>query len=469
MSKKIAVFSAILIVFGGIAVPGGPVVNGLVTDMTYSMVDEGLLGIQDQAGPMVDQMVLDTFTAILFSAAFKGMVMEFAGFPITANDVKWGDFFEDPSAKFEVYVDILGLARVDVFYILGVANYLGEGWLDMNELVYREVTDLVLSDTATGSGVSQFLSEYDACTTAAQKEAMARLYGESTFDRNNPSFDWESSWEDITKIVTYIRDYIQGVEVQKLIDGSPLRLTFFFGYIGWIEDLVFTALEMDTAYIVAILMPDLEGLENPQEIGAYMLWDQWANGTMLPEGFGLPTKAGTYYGFEVGCPTPTNITRAQVDNLWDESSDISLVNSEGIKKWVSYPEKGSPIYNELKNGHGLTDAQMSLFFPWLDNFQHNLMPYLAQEVMSLPVDSITLAGMLEVGMMGLGALFILLGTTGLISNRVVKHNAKKPPKIKSKYPAYQHVPKKPMVPLPKTEYKRVWNKENRINNKGTHR
>ncbi len=108
---------------------------------------------------------------------------------------------------------------------------------------------------------------------------------------------------------------------------------------------------------------------------------------------------------------------------------------------------------------------MSLLFPWLENFQLNLMPYLAQEVMDLPTDTITLGAMLEVGMMGIGGLLLALSATGLVSNRVVKHNAKKPPVIKSPMDKYQKygyksMPKaysvKQYIPA-EEEYKRVWN------------
>jgi len=471
MSKKIAFFSCILLSFGAIAIPGGPIIGDLITDMTYSMVDDGLLGIQDEAGPMIDQMVLDAFTAILLGAAFDGMEMEFSGFPVTADAVPLRDFFRNPSSNFEVYVKIgignlLG-AQVDVFKLKGVANYLDNGSLNTNPQVYVNFASKVKEDVDTGSGVSDFLEMYDGCTNDAKKETMARLYANK---ENSNNFEWEPIWDDLTDIVIYVREYIQGYYIQWLIDGTELSLSFFFAGVSIpttteLRDALFSIIDIPTkVYIVELLKPELAGLKNPHEIGVFMLWQQWANGTLLPEGFGLPLIGGTFYGFEVGVPNPSNMTEEVVLNLWNEESEVSLVNSVGIDKWISYPEKGSELYNELMIGNNLTEAQMDGIFPWLVNFQHNVMPYLAQHQMSLPVDTITLAGMLEIGMITIGILFIVLGTTGLISNRVVKHNAKKPPKMKPPKPkkmpmTYPQVDTRKKYIEPKTVSKRVWNEQ----------
>ena len=57
MSKKITTLSIILLVFGGIMIPGGPMINNIIQDMTYGSIDEGLLGIKEQGIPLVKESV----------------------------------------------------------------------------------------------------------------------------------------------------------------------------------------------------------------------------------------------------------------------------------------------------------------------------------------------------------------------------------------------------------------------------
>ena len=57
MSKKIAVASILVLIFGGIAIPGGLLLNDFITDLTYSSVDEGLLGIKEQGIPIIKDSV----------------------------------------------------------------------------------------------------------------------------------------------------------------------------------------------------------------------------------------------------------------------------------------------------------------------------------------------------------------------------------------------------------------------------
>ncbi|MFX1275811.1 MAG: hypothetical protein ACFFBP_04305, partial [Promethearchaeota archaeon] len=60
MSKKVAFASVLCLILGGISLPGGMVVNNLITDMTYNSIDQGLLGIKDQAIPLIEPMVKET-------------------------------------------------------------------------------------------------------------------------------------------------------------------------------------------------------------------------------------------------------------------------------------------------------------------------------------------------------------------------------------------------------------------------
>ncbi|TXT62923.1 MAG: hypothetical protein BAJALOKI3v1_470015 [Promethearchaeota archaeon] len=57
MSKKVAVASIMCLVLGGVALPGGILLDNLITDLTYSSVDEGLLGIKEEGVPLVEPMI----------------------------------------------------------------------------------------------------------------------------------------------------------------------------------------------------------------------------------------------------------------------------------------------------------------------------------------------------------------------------------------------------------------------------
>ncbi|MBD3215488.1 MAG: hypothetical protein GF311_22955 [Candidatus Lokiarchaeota archaeon] len=57
MSKKVAVASIMCLVLGGISLPGSMLLDNLITDLTYSSVDEGLLGIKEEGVPLVEPMI----------------------------------------------------------------------------------------------------------------------------------------------------------------------------------------------------------------------------------------------------------------------------------------------------------------------------------------------------------------------------------------------------------------------------
>ena len=64
MSKKIAVLSVVMLVLGGVAIPGGFFVNNIIDSMVTDRVDDGLLGIQEQFIPTAEDMILEMGPAI---------------------------------------------------------------------------------------------------------------------------------------------------------------------------------------------------------------------------------------------------------------------------------------------------------------------------------------------------------------------------------------------------------------------
>ncbi len=182
-------------------------------------------------------------------------------------------------------------------------------------------------------------------------------------------------------------------------------------------------------YLVPLLIESPVGYNMPlSQFCMELLYSQWANGTILGAvlfpypGFPLPLKGGIVYGFEVGVPTATNMTVESAYCLWDTSSEYSLVTPEGIAMWTKAVGGDTTVYSTLKAENHLTDHAMGLLLVWLPKFQHNVMPYLAQESMDLPADSVTLANDLLYGGMAIGAAIMLFGVL-VIARRAKKRKA----------------------------------------------
>jgi len=166
-----------------------------------------------------------------------------------------------------------------------------------------------------------------------------------------------------------------------------------------------------------------------------ILLESWADGTVLgeklyPRGFPLPLGSVTVYGLEVGYQgpdedvIPSNITYETALKLWDPENPYSLTNPSGLEKWFAAVEGDADSYFAVKNAHDLSIEQMYMLLKWIPNFQHNLMPYLAQYQYSLPADSITLGNILNVTLIGMGGLCVGLSALG-ISGKIKLKNRKK--------------------------------------------
>ena len=164
MSKKIAFASIVCLVFGGVSIPGGMMINDLVSDMTYSMVPDGLLGIQDQAGPEVTQMVLHTFCAFQLDTIIQGFEMEFGGYDIVEDAASPTTLFNDINYVFAVDLTVFVVANVFIFAIQGMAKYLNKAGTFSGESAIRLLwgyEDLdaeneypgLITDTDSGEGV----------------------------------------------------------------------------------------------------------------------------------------------------------------------------------------------------------------------------------------------------------------------------------------------------------------------------
>ena len=176
------------------------------------------------------------------------------------------------------------------------------------------------------------------------------------------------------------------------------------------------------------------------DIAFQILLEQWAYGSIRGEtlyygGFPLPLGTNTVYGLELGfqgAGRPVIPAEMPVDTaiaLWDTSSEFSLTSKAGITKWFAAVDGNLETYSTLQSEFGLSDFDMYLLMQWIPNFQENVMPALAQFQYSLPADSISLANIVEVAFIGLGAGCIGLGAIGtggyIVSRKTDTYKPKK--------------------------------------------
>ncbi len=116
-----------------------------------------------------------------------------------------------------------------------------------------------------------------------------------------------------------------------------------------------------------------------------LFFEQWANGTVLPDG--LPLDSGLT-GFEVGLPSPSNISLMITTALFDDANSSAFVNAIGLDKWVKAEGNySSDEYSELKTTFSLSESQLNLTLTWLfTTFKENVVPVLAAENLGMSIE-----------------------------------------------------------------------------------
>lgn len=191
-----------------------------------------------------------------------------------------------------------------------------------------------------------------------------------------------------------------------LNDNQKELVTDWLRDIDWLEDL-----EDDVA---PVLFEHYKGIPI-SNFAENLFYGQWSNGTIKPEGFDL---GGGLKGFEVGVPTPSNISTEVAEDLFDEQNSLALVNNDGLQKWYAATDPNSDAYTELKEEFELNDDQMKMVTDWLHDFRDDVVPVLAKRELRLPVDPLTLANYLLIGLAIPGAILITLGAVALARKRM---------------------------------------------------
>lgn len=551
MSRRTLIISIVIITLGSGLVSGGVLTEDFINKLVIDSVDEGLLGIEEEAIPLIEpmikqkgipealrgirdlgipileEMVENTFVAVLINTFVNTGGEVFSSFypPIGMER-----FFNNDTTG--VWVIFSGVSQ----YHIEPLNFSEDA---QNRILYGNSTTIpgyipgiqgFLNDTSTGEGVATFIDQYCVANTSITSEL------NETMQQN-----YNCTWYQLTKLYEYVNDYLieliipiiiannlhvdympelagllsvneiakalfmeqwangtilnevlyeEGIDFSEMLDEinetligfevgrtSPSNITRKIAYAlfdeikypnaltndtgidQWItsynnntikltlmNDFNLTSAQMNMIHYWLFeesfqenIVPELLKLPPPEGRGMnitqyarVLLLEQWANGTaegeiLYPDGFPLPLKAGTVYGFEVGYQgisipvLPTNMSLRSAEFLWNVSNEYSLVNNRGLQRWyyaVSNPT--SETANDLKQNNYLEDDELTMILSWLPNFRDNVMPYLAQEEMNLPMDSLSFSNSIELGMVIPGGVTIAGGLAGLVTSIIKK-------------------------------------------------
>ncbi len=114
------------------------------------------------------------------------------------------------------------------------------------------------------------------------------------------------------------------------------------------------------------------------EYAEILLWQQWANGTI--DSSGLDLGSGIK-GFEVGVPTPSNISFTITTALFNEVNESAFINKDGLLKWIEALNLTSPVRGELMTTFQLDNTTLNMITDWLfTTFKTNVVPNLVEIV-----------------------------------------------------------------------------------------
>jgi hypothetical protein len=373
MSKKVLIISVVALALGSGLVPGGILIEEYINELVVNSVDEGLLGIEEEAIPLIEPMIKEKG----IPKALRGI--RDLGIPILEDMVKVtfvsvliDTFANNGGEVFSTYYPPIGKERffnndtTGVWVIFsGVSQYHTEplNFTEdaQNRILYGNSTTIsgyipgiqgFLNDTSTGSGVANFTERFlvaNSSGTNELKEIMKEQYN--------------CTWYQLTKLYEYVNDYLIEVIIPIII-ANNLHVDY---------------------------MPELAGLLSVNAIAKALFMEQWANGTVLNETLYeggidfsemLEEINETLIGFEVGREKPSNITRKIAYALFNEERYPSaLTNDTGIDQWI-IAYSNNTIKQELMNNFNLSSNQMEMLLYWLfeESFQENIVP----ELMKLP-------------------------------------------------------------------------------------
>ncbi|MFX0074219.1 MAG: hypothetical protein ACFE96_02155 [Candidatus Hermodarchaeota archaeon] len=359
MSKKILATSLVLIAIGGVLIPSGMLVNSSINEMVESSVDEGLLGIQEEALPLVESMIaelgipralrdirkkgLSELEAIVNATFFMFLINMtlhtepvLGVVPLTMLFDKWIHWILIIPVTYSSSLNGMGYPPIK-----GISEYHQQNlWYGEAKFRLIEGTESLpglIGNNTMGTGVLEFLELCDqaACNSSLEQELTT---------------GYNATWNQLVKLVDYYRDYFVPVAIPMIVANMP------------------------------VVMPEYTGMDT-MDITEMYFYEQWANCTVYEDGYDfseiLDEISDPLFGFEVGRLAPSNISRSSIDGLWDDNNSKSLTNDSGINYWIKAAENLT-IKESLRAEFSLESYQIDMILNWLwnESFKWNMVPVL---------------------------------------------------------------------------------------------
>ncbi|MFX1274743.1 MAG: hypothetical protein ACFFBP_18385 [Promethearchaeota archaeon] len=391
MSKKLTFTAVILLLFGSVILPVGVIADQYIGDLVSANLDTGLIGIRDEAGPIVENMVNVTFSSTMFYLANGICDANYDGSETFFNDIS-----EDANITYTESTDTVELLCPSYYYGKNLSFtpeaqsllLFGSGIKGQSGYIPGLINDTLNLESNAWDAIEFFENYAIASTNPLLIAEMETNY--------------QCTWDQLTALVNYTRIYVFYNRIPKVLeDGKHL-----------------------------VLRPELSVVDDTiQAIAYYYFLIQWANGELVSApGFPLPLGFMEAYGLEAGIPNPLNLTYNEAEALWNETNEYALTNPLGIERWKAARDNpDSSIASYLMSEFGLTAEQMKIILNWLQDFEYELMPFLAQYLYGLPADTNALANTLGMGGIILGVAMIGLSTIAILGSTV----SKKKPKSKT--------------------------------------
>jgi len=359
MSRRGTITLVCLLAIGSGVIPAGLLINNTILNEVANSIDEGLLGIQEEALPMIESMIAES------------------GIPRALRDIKMIGLSETEAivnATFFMFVlnmtlnepAVLGVVPINLFFdrwiqwiliipvtfssamqnmgyppIKGISEYFQQDlWYGNAKYVLMEGTNTLpglIGNTTLGTGVLNFLNLYD------------RAIGNITLEQAL-SIGYNTTWNKLTKLTEYYRNYFVPIAIPMIVA------------------------QLD------ILMPEYSGMDT-KSIAEMYYFAQWANCSMFEDGINLGDMVDDLnepvYGFELDRSIPSNITKLSCELLWEDNHPYSLTNDTGINEWIKARDNKTKL-EELRTEFFLEYYQVKMIDQWLWNasFKWDIMPIL---------------------------------------------------------------------------------------------
>ncbi|MFX1497232.1 MAG: hypothetical protein ACFFBH_06880 [Promethearchaeota archaeon] len=422
MGKKLRIFSVIFLILGGVAIPGGILINNYIDNLLYDNVDIGLSGIEEQFIPKAEEMILDIGPAISLPMIkenalpiIEDMIREI-GPAIALQDIKE---LAVPANRLMVNASFLTQLLYQAYlegltHSMDILGYHVDGGDALLNLFF-DYNDLYLGPTSMGGlgttsfseqleendlppilGVSEWWSNVQSSEIDLEiGECSYALLGQIPRPNPNDILAWGDPAQKETDlwrnnppgIIQHtskgfgILDYLTNFTVSNQTGmHSEFLAQYYEGRtLDWGDFEILARYFYE--YWVPVVMPILLAeLQNPNsefsarapeyvkmtldDISYYEFLKQWINFSTYPLGvdfhYFINEIPPRTYGLEVN----SNISINSAYALWDKTNEWSFLNITGILKWFEANSSSSTRLN-LASHFNLTTQQVIDICDWL--------------------------------------------------------------------------------------------------------